>query len=68
MIDMFALLVSTGLTMFVVIQAIRLDRQRPWFERPKPPRATPAAPAAGNARRQPPRPGMRPETRPETRR
>lgn len=38
MIDMFALLVSCGMTAIVVFFAIRLNHTRPWFDRP---RATP---------------------------
>ncbi|MCC6718361.1 MAG: hypothetical protein IT555_10785 [Acetobacteraceae bacterium] len=38
MIDMFALLVSTGMLGIVVFFAIRLNREREWFERPKAPR------------------------------
>ena len=36
MIDMFSLLVSTLFTALVVLRAIRLDREIPWFERPRP--------------------------------
>ena len=50
MIDMFALLVSTGMMGLVVFFAIRLNRQREWFEKPQPSR--PPAPA-----RQPGQPG-----------
>lgn len=38
MIDMFSLLVSTLLTVLVVLRAIKLNRELPWFERPKPQR------------------------------
>ena len=43
MIDMFALLVSTGMMAIVVFFAIRLNREREWFEKPQPSR-----PAARN--------------------
>ena len=40
MIDMFALLVSTGMMAIVVFFAIRQNRERPWFEGGKPSRPT----------------------------
>lgn len=53
MIDMFALLVSVGLTALVVLQAIRLNRSMPWFTREKPARAEQggAKPQAGRGPR-----------------
>ncbi len=35
MIDMFALLVSSGMIAIVVFFAIRLNRERAWFEPPQ---------------------------------
>ncbi|MFT8245525.1 hypothetical protein [Roseomonas sp. BN140053] len=32
MIDNFCILLSTGMCVYVIIQAIRLDRMLPWFE------------------------------------
>jgi hypothetical protein len=32
MITLFAILASTGMVMYVVIRAAKLDRIRPWFE------------------------------------
>jgi hypothetical protein len=32
MINLFAILISTGMVMYVVIRAAKLDRIRPWFE------------------------------------
>lgn len=32
MIDNFAILFSTIMVMFIVVQAARMDRVRPWFE------------------------------------
>ena len=49
MIDMFALLVSTGMLAIVVFFAVRQNREREWFERPKKPR--PPAIAASARRR-----------------
>lgn len=60
MIDMFALLVSTGMMGLVVFFAIRLNREREWFEKPSPPRPAPAHPAV---RATPPGPGRRPSPR-----
>lgn len=35
MVDVFALLVSLGMLGLVTLMAIRLDRTREWFERPR---------------------------------
>ena len=43
MIDMFALLVSTGMMGLVVFFAVRFNRQREWFEKPQPSRPAPPA-------------------------
>ncbi len=65
MIDMFALLVSTGMMGLVVFFAIRLNRQREWFEKPQPSRPAkpgkqPARPVpAGATRRSPALPSGR---------
>jgi hypothetical protein len=32
MINLLAILISTGMVMYVVIRAAKLDRIRPWFE------------------------------------
>lgn len=51
MIDMFALLVSLGMTAIVVFFAIRQNRERDWFEGPKPRRAPPPPPRRSVLRR-----------------
>lgn len=52
MVDLFALVVSLGMLALVVFFAMRLDRERPWFERPRPPGTRPAAkPERGAAAR-----------------
>lgn len=48
MVDLFALLVSLGMLAIVVFFALRLDRTRPWFERPRRP-GKPAAAQPGRA-------------------
>jgi len=47
MIDMFALLVTCGMISIVVFFAVRLNREREWFERPVPRVA--ARPAPGQS-------------------
>ena len=32
MINLFAILISTGMVMYIVVRAVKLDRMRPWFE------------------------------------
>jgi hypothetical protein len=32
MINLFAILFSTGMVMYIVVRAAKLDRIRPWFE------------------------------------
>jgi hypothetical protein len=32
MINLFAILISTTMVMYVVVRAVKLDRMRPWFE------------------------------------
>jgi hypothetical protein len=32
MINLFAILISTAMVMYVVVRAVKLDRMRPWFE------------------------------------
>ena len=32
MINLFAILLSTGMVMYIVVRAAKLDRIRPWFE------------------------------------
>ena len=32
MINLLAILISTGMVMYVVFRAVKLDRIRPWFE------------------------------------
>jgi len=44
MIDNLCILMSTGLCVYVVAQAIRLDRMLPWFAPPAGPGADGAAP------------------------
>lgn len=53
MIDMFALLVSTGMMAIVVFFAIRGNRERPWFEGGKPARPVPNSGTAVAPRRPP---------------
>lgn len=48
MIDMFAMLVSTGMMGLVVFFAIRLNNTREWFEKVQPPR--PAKPTKASGR------------------
>lgn len=63
MVDLFALVVSVGMLAVVIFFALRLDRQRPWFERPRPPgkaaTATANRAAAGRAVRPARFPGQR---------
>ncbi len=53
MIDMFALLVSTGMMAIIVFFAIRWNRERPWFEGGKPSRPAPR-PGTARAPQRPP--------------
>ena len=56
MIDMFALLVTCGMISIVVFFAIRLNREREWFERAGPraaARPTPGQPAVRRPVRRP---------------
>jgi hypothetical protein len=32
MISLFAIIVSSGMVLYIVLQAAKLDRMRPWFE------------------------------------
>jgi hypothetical protein len=41
MVDIFALLVSLGMLAMVTFFAIRMDRTREWFERPRNPNPPP---------------------------
>ena len=60
MIDMFALLVSTGMMALVVFFAIRLNNEREWFEKAQPPGpAKPAKPPARPGATNPARPSGR---------
>ena len=38
MVDVFSLLVTIGMMAIVVFYAIRMDKSREWFERPRDPR------------------------------
>jgi hypothetical protein len=46
MVDIFALLVSIGMLGLVTFMAIRMDRTREWFERPRNPNPAPKVSAA----------------------
>ena len=50
MIDNFAILLSTAMTVYVIVRATRLDRTRPWFERARPDLAASSDPAAASSR------------------
>lgn len=57
MVDLFALVVSLGMLAVVIFFAMRMNKTRPWFERPKPGGKAPARPAEpAMATRQPARP------------
>jgi|GEM_PF-4508221 len=65
MVDVFALLVSLGMLALVTFTAIRLDRTREWFERPR--NANPPPKVGAGARmlgRGPTPPGARPPAAP----
>jgi len=49
MVDIFALLVSVGMLAIVTLMAIRYDRTREWFERPR--NATPPPKEGEGAKR-----------------
>ena len=52
MLDTLTILFSTICVLFVVVRAIKLDRDLPWFPRPSPPEGIKAAqPRAGAFRR-----------------
>lgn len=66
MIDMFALLVSSGMLAIIVFFAIRLNHERPWFEGGKPSAPgsrSAAAPRPGAAKGAATGAGRRPGTR-----
>lgn len=69
MVDIFALLVSLGMLALVTFFAIRMDRTREWFERPRNPNPAPKMGAgarmvgrfpAPRGAKPPPAPGQRP--------
>jgi hypothetical protein len=45
MVDIFTLLVSLGMMAMMVFFAIRMDKTREWFERPRNPKSTAKEPA-----------------------
>lgn len=56
MVDLLALVISVGMLAVVIFFAMRLDKSRPWFERPQARAKTPPPqPQQATAARQPAR-------------